>query len=57
MSDNIENLILEQLRGLRNQMASMQSDRRTEFSEVKHCINRLESAVAGIRGDEPRVSE
>jgi uncharacterized protein involved in exopolysaccharide biosynthesis len=57
ITDNIENLILEQLRGLRSQIAWMQSEMRTEFSDVKHRINRLESAAAGIRRDEAGTAE
>lgn len=52
MADNIEYLILEQFRLLRNQMTGFQTEMRQEFGDVKHRINRLESAVAGIRRDE-----
>ncbi|WP_462321913.1 hypothetical protein [Halochromatium sp.] len=33
MTDNIEHLILEQFRALRNQIASLQTEMRGEFSE------------------------
>ncbi|MBK5938917.1 hypothetical protein [Halochromatium roseum] len=51
MTDNIEHLILEQFRALRNQIASLQTEMRGEFSEVKHRLNRLETSVAGVRRD------
>ena len=52
MSENIEYLILEQFRVLRNQIEGLQTEMRQEFSDVKYRINGLESAVAGIRRDE-----
>jgi len=52
MSENIEYLILEQFRVLRNQIEGLQTEMRQEFSDVKYRINRLELAVAGIRRDE-----
>ena len=57
MTDNIEHLILEQFRALRNQIAEMQTEMHTEFGDVKHRINRLESAIAGIRRDEAGTAE
>jgi DNA-binding FrmR family transcriptional regulator len=52
MTDNIERLILERFRVLRNQIEGLQTEMRNDFSDVKHRINRIESAVAGIRRDE-----
>jgi hypothetical protein len=52
MTDNIERLILEQFRVLRNQIEGLQTEMRNDFSDVKHRINRIESPVAGIRRDE-----
>lgn len=57
MADNIEHLILEQFRAMRNQVASLQSEMRSEFADVKYRINRLETAVAGIRRDEAGQAE
>lgn len=57
MTDNVENLILEQLRGLRNQVAGLQGEMRSEFADVKYRINRLETAVAGMRRDEAGQAE
>ncbi len=57
MTENIEYLILEQFRAMRNQIEGLQTEMRNEFSDVKHRINRLESAVARIRRDEAGMSE
>lgn len=57
MTDNIEHLILEQFRALRNQIEGLQTEMRNEFGDVKHRINRLESVVAGIRRDEAGTAE
>jgi len=57
MPDNIEHLILEQLRALRNEISEMRSEMRSEFGDVKHRINRLESGVAGMRRDEVGTAE
>jgi tetrahydromethanopterin S-methyltransferase subunit G len=57
VADNIEHLILEHSRAMRNQVASLQADMCAEFADVKHRINRLESAVSGIRRDEAGQAE
>lgn len=57
MAEEIEHLILEQFRALRNQIATVQTEMHSEFSDVKHRISRLESAVAGIRRDEAGTAE
>jgi uncharacterized protein involved in exopolysaccharide biosynthesis len=57
MPDEIEHRILEQFRALRNQIAAVQTEMHTEFADVKHRINRVESAVAGIRHDEAGTAE
>jgi hypothetical protein len=57
MADNIEHLILEQFRAMRNQVASLQSEMRSEFADVKYRINRMETAVVGIRRDEAGQAE
>jgi hypothetical protein len=57
MTDNVDNLILEQLRGLGNQGSGQQGEMRSEFADVKYRINRLETAVAGMRRDEAGQAE
>ena len=57
MTESLENLILEQRRGLRHQTAGLETEMRDEFSDMKQRINRLESAGAGIRRDEAGTAE
>ena len=47
MSDNVENLILEHLRGMRGSQERVEH----ELREIKNRITSLESGVAGIRRD------
>lgn len=47
MSDNVENLILEHLRGMRAGQERIEH----ELREIKNRITSLESGVAGIRRD------
>ena len=57
MADNIEYLILEQFRAMRNQIEGLQTEMRNEFSDVKHRISRLESAVAGFGAMKPGLAK
>jgi predicted nucleic acid-binding Zn-ribbon protein len=57
MSDNIENLVLEHLRGLRNQIEALQAETRADFQEVKHRLTGVESGVAGLRRDSLSTQE
>ena len=47
MSDNVENLILEHLRGMRGGQERIEH----ELREINNRITSLEAGVAGIRGD------
>ena len=51
MTDNVENLILEHLRGLRNQVDTLQSEIRTEFRDVKQRLSHLETLTVGLKRD------
>ena len=51
MSENIENLILEHLRVLRNEMASMRTEMHEEFRDVKLRLGSIESALVSVRRD------
>ncbi len=57
MSDNVENLILEQLRALRSEIISFRTESQSEFSEVKHRLTRIESSLAGMRGENVGTQE
>jgi hypothetical protein len=47
MTDNVENLILEHLRLIRSEIASVKDDTR----EIKQRLTRLESSTDGLRRD------
>jgi len=51
MSENIENLVLEQLRALRSDILSFRSENQSDLSEIKHRLSRVESGIAGMRGE------
>ena len=51
MSENIENLILEHLRMLRNDVAGMRTEMHEEFRDVKLRLGSVESAVVSVRRD------
>jgi uncharacterized protein involved in exopolysaccharide biosynthesis len=52
MTENVENLILEHLRSLRNQVETLQGQMHHEFRDVKLRLSSLESSVVGLRRNE-----
>ena len=48
--ENVENIIIEHLKGLRSDVAAMRSDMQAEFKDVKARLNHLEATLAGHRG-------
>ena len=57
MIDNVENLVLEQLKALRNEIIAFRSENQSEFSEIKHRLTRVESTIAGMRGENVGTQE
>ena len=51
MNENVENIVPEQLRALRSEIMAFRSENQSEFSEVKHRLNRVESSLASMRGE------
>lgn len=51
MSENIDNLVLEQLRALRSEIITFRSENQSEFSEIKHRLTRIESNITSMRGE------
>ena len=51
MSENIENLVLEQLRALRSEIIAFRAENQSEFSEIKHRLSRVKSGIANMRGE------
>ncbi|MGQ0699947.1 MAG: hypothetical protein ACT4PZ_17100 [Panacagrimonas sp.] len=46
-----ENLVLQQLRALRNAMAEMQRELRQGFTTVENRLGRVETALGELHGD------
>lgn len=57
MSENVDNLVLEQLRALRNEILAFRSENQSEFSEIKHRLTRVESSIASMRGENVGTQE
>lgn len=57
MSDNVDNLVLEQLRALRNDILSFRAESQSDMSEIKHRLSRVESGIAGMRGESAGTQE
>lgn len=57
MSENVENLVLEQLRALRSEILAFRSENQSEFSEIKHRLTRVESSIASMRGENVGTQE
>lgn len=55
--ENVENLVLEQLRALRNEILAFRSENQGEFSEIKHRLTRVESSIAHMRGESVGTQE
>ena len=47
--ENVDNLIVEHLKGLRSDIAGMRTEMQAEFKDVKARLNHLEGSMAGIR--------
>lgn len=49
MSDNVESLILEHLKGLRSEVQTVRTEMHTEFKDVKQRIASVESVIVGMK--------
>lgn len=57
MIENTENLVLEHLRGLRNQIEAFQTETRADLREIKHRLNSVETNIVGLRRDGAGIQE
>jgi len=57
MTENVENLVLENLRSLRNEILAFRSENQSEFGEIKHRLTRVESSLASMRGENAGTQE
>ena len=51
MTEDVENVVLEHLRGLRNQVESLHNEMRGEFRDVKQRLSHLETITVGLKRD------
>ena len=49
--ENVENIIIEHLKGLRSDVLAMRSDMQAEFKDVKARLNHLVATLARVRRD------
>jgi chromosome segregation ATPase len=49
--ENVDSIIIEQLKALRSDIAGMRSEMHTEFRDVKARLSHLEQSLAGVRRD------
>lgn len=47
--ENVDNIIIEQLKALRSDIVGMRSEMHAEFKDVKARLNHLDASVAGVR--------
>ncbi len=55
--ENIENLVLEQLRALRSDIAGIRSEMHSEFKDVKARLNHIDVSLTGVRRDNVASAE
>ena len=49
--ENVDHIIIEQLKALRSDIAGMRSEMHIEFKDVKARLNHLDASMAGVRRD------
>lgn len=57
MPENVENMVLEMLRGLRSEVKDMRSEMHNEFRDIKHRLSQLEGQSVRIQGGTVSVQE
>ncbi|MFT4243630.1 MAG: hypothetical protein QM569_15265 [Acidovorax sp.] len=55
--ENVENLIIEHLKGLRSEIAGLRTNMQEEFKDLKHRVTQLEIQVIGSRRDHSATQE
>lgn len=49
MTENIENIVIEQLKALRNDIKTLREEMHQEFADVKHRLSTIERGIASVR--------
>ena len=55
--ENVENLIIGHLKGVRFDVATMRSDRQAKFKDVKARLSHLDGSMFGVRRDGALAAE
>ena len=55
--ENVDHIIIEQLKALRSDIAGMRSEMHIEFKDVKARLNHLDASMAGVRRDNALSAE
>lgn len=57
MNDNVENLVIEQLKALRNEIKDFRNNYERDASDIKHRLTRVEEGITGLRKENIGVQE
>ncbi len=55
--ENVENIIIEHMKGLHSEVATLRSEMQTEFKDVKARLSHLDGSMAGVRRDSALSAE
>jgi hypothetical protein len=55
-NSNVENLVLEQLRLLRSELAGLRAEVRSGLTAVEHRLGRVETGIGDVHGDYAALS-
>jgi hypothetical protein len=57
MTDNVENIVIEMIRGLRNDVAALRTEMHDQFGDMKQRMLAVERAIGGTKRDTAEVYE
>lgn len=57
MSENVENLIVEHLKGLRNELRDFRAEHQRDMEDLRQRFTHVERAMAGIKRDQANQYE
>lgn len=57
MTDNVENAVLEMLKGLRSEVATMRTEMHDQFSDLKQRMLTIEPGIGSMKRDTDEVYE
>jgi hypothetical protein len=57
MTDNVENIVIEMIRGLRNDVAALRTEMHDQFGDLKQRMLAIERGIGGTKRDTAEVYE